>query len=98
MNDTLINLLQQIRAKTISGKRRRGKKIPSGLVDSEEVPQEEKQPGPWRQYNNFARSLNHKSSDEEDVDTTCTICKIPWIEMMNKCGDWVQWDMCDEYI
>ena len=29
---------------------------------------------------------------------TCKICKIPWIELTEKCGNWVQCAICDEYI
>ena len=58
-------------------------------VFNEEIPQEEQQPGPSRQCNNLAESLNDESSNE-DADTTCKIFRIPWIELTEKCGDWVQ--------
>ena len=46
----------------------------------------------------MVESSNDESSDEEDGGTTCKICKIPWIELTEKREDWVQCDMCDEYI
>ena len=47
----------------------------------------------------MAELSNNESSDEEDDDgTTCKICKIPWIELTEKCGDWAQGAICDEYI
>ena len=47
----------------------------------------------------MAESPNDESSDkEEDDGTTCKTCKIPWIEQTEKCRDWVQCDICDEYI
>ena len=53
-----------------------------------------------RQCNNVAESLNDESSDEEGDDyTTCVICKIPSIKLLEKCGgSWVEYDICDEYI
>ena len=99
MNKTLMNFLQKNRAEKVKGKRGRGKKISSGNVVNEETPQEEKQPDPWQQCNNLAESLNNESSDEEEDDvTTCKIFKISWIELREKCGDWVQCDICDQYI
>ena len=54
MKETLINLLQQIRAEKVwEGQRERGEKIPSGTVVNEKISDEEKQPGPSRQCNNF---------------------------------------------
>ena len=47
-----------------------GKKIPLGMVVNEEIPQEEQHPGPSRQCNNLAESLNNGSSDEEKDDGT----------------------------
>ena len=35
---------------------------------------------------------------EEDYSTTYNICKIPSIELMEKCGDWAQRDTYDECI
>ena len=68
------------------GKGRR-KKIPSGTVVNEEIPQEEQQLGPSRQCNNLAESSYVENSDEEDDGTNCKICKIPWTELTEKCGD-----------
>ena len=52
-----------------------------------------------RQYSNSSESSNDESCDEEEDDgTTCKICKIHWIELTERCGDWVQCDICDEYI
>ena len=79
--------------------RERGKKILSGTVLNEEIPQEEQHPGPSKQHNNMAESSNDESSDkEEDDGTTCKIYKIPWIELMEKCGDWFQCNICGECI
>ena len=75
-----------------------GKKIPSGMVVNKEIPQEEEQQGPSRQCNDWPETSNYESNDEEGVDTNCKICKIPWIKLREKCGDWVQCDICDEYI
>ena len=52
-----------------------------------------------RQCNNLAESSNNESCDEEEDDgtTTCKTYKIPWIELTEKCGDWVQRDICNEY-
>ena len=98
MNKTLINLLQQYTAKEL-GKRGRGKKTPSGTVINEEIPQEEEQPGLLWQCNKLAKSSNDESSDdEEDHGTTFMICKILWRELMEKCGDRVQCDICNKYI
>ena len=44
MNKTFINLLQQNRAER---KKRKGKKVPSGMVVNEEIPQEELL---WQRY------------------------------------------------
>ena len=82
MNKTLINLLHQNKAEKV-GRRGREKKIPSGTAVSEEIPQEEQQPGTLRQCNSLAKSLNDESSDEDEDDgTACKICKIPWIKLM----------------
>ena len=87
MNETLTNLLQQNRAGKVEGERGRGKKIPSGTFVNKEISQEEQQPGPPRQRNNLTESSN----DEEGVDdTTCQICKSPWLELTKKCGGWIQ--------
>ena len=80
------------------GGRGERRKIPSGTIVNEEIPPEEQQPGPSRECNNLAKSSNDESSDEEDDNTTCKTCKIRWIELMEKCEEWVQWDICDEYI
>ena len=75
------------------------KEDPSCMVVNEEIPQEEQQPGPSWQCKNLAELSNDESSVEEEGDgTTCSICKILWVELMEKCGDWVQCDICDEYI
>ena len=88
MNEALINLLQQKRAKKAGRGTGRGKKIQSGTVFNEEIPKEEQQPGPSRQWNNLGESCNDESSNEkEDGGTACKICKIPWIELTEKCGD-----------
>ena len=52
MNETLINLLQQNKADKVGG-RGRGKKMPSGTLVNEEMPQEEQPPGPSWQCNNL---------------------------------------------
>ena len=99
MSETFINLLQEKRAKKFGGKRGRGKKIPSGTAVNDEIPQEKQQPGPSRIRNNLDKSSNGESSNEEESGgTTCRICQIPRIELMEKCGYWVQFDICDEYI
>ena len=72
--------------------------MPSGTAVNEEIPQEKQQLGPWRQCNNLAESSNDDSSDEEDDDTPCKICKVPSIEITDKCKDWIQCDICDEFI
>ena len=69
----------------------------SGTAVSEKIPQQEQQPGP-SQSNDLAGSSIDESSDEEEDGTTCKICKISWIELAEKCGDWVQCDTCNEYI
>ena len=97
MNETLI-LLQQNRAENVWGQRKM-KEVPSGTgtIVNEEIPQDEKQPS--RQYNNLAESLNDESSNEQEDDVTAyKMCKTPWIELTEKCGDWVQWNICNEYI
>ena len=66
---------------------------------NKEIYQEEQQPCPLQQCNNLAESTNDGSSDEEGDDgTICKICKIPWIELTEKCRDWVQYNTCDKYI
>ena len=89
MNETFRNLLEPNRAEKVGGERGRGKKIPSGIVVNEEISQKEQQPDPLRQCNYLAESsklFHDESSDEEEDDgTTCNICKIPWIEMIEKC-------------
>ena len=69
------------------GERGNEKKIPSGKVVNEEMPQEEEQSGPWRLCNSLTESLNGESNDEED-------------ELIVKCGDWgfSEICICDEYI
>ena len=58
------------------------------MVVNEEIPQKEQQPGASWQYNNMTELLNDESSDaEEAVGTTYKICKILWIELMEKSGD-----------
>ena len=47
------------------------------MIVSEEILQEEKQPGPSRQCKKLAQSSNDESSDEEDDGTTCKVCQIP---------------------
>ena len=77
---------------------RNRKEEPSGTVVNEEIPQEDQQPGPSQQCNNLAKSSNGESSNEEEDDgTTFIICKIPWTELTEKCGDWAQCAICDEY-
>ena len=74
------------------------KRIPLGTVVNEEIPEEEQQPDLSRQCNNLAESSNDDTNNkEEDDGTTCKICKIPWIELREKCGDSVQCHICDEY-
>ena len=47
----------------------------------------------------MVESTNDEGNDEkEDDGTTCKICNIPWMELTEKCGDWVLCDLCDEYI
>ena len=72
--------------------------MPIGTVVNEEIPQEERQPGPLRQRNNLAESSNDESSDDKGDGTIRKICKIPWLEMTEKCGYWVQSEIWDEYI
>ena len=48
------------------------------------------------QCNDFAESSNDESSDEGDDRTTSKMFKIPWIELTEKCGDWVQCSICDD--
>ena len=51
-----------------------------------------------RQCNNLVESSNNESCDEEE-DNGTTICKtykISWIELTEKCGDWVQCDICND--
>ena len=51
------------------------------------------------EINNLAKWSNDESSNcEKDYGTTCIICKIRWIELKEKCGEWVQCDIWDEYI
>ena len=66
-------------------------------LPNDEIPQDEQQ-GRSQQCNNLAESLNDESRDQENCETTCKICKTPWIELIKKCGDWVQCNICDEYI
>ena len=99
MNETLINCLQKNRTEKVKEKRGMGKNISTGTIVDEKIPQEEKQPDPSQQCNNLPESSNEDSSDEEKNDgTTCKIFKIPRIKLKEKCGDWVQCDICDEYI
>ena len=60
MNETLMNLLQQNRAEKVEGKRK-WKKLPSGTVVIEKIPQEEQQPGLSRECNNLAESSYDES-------------------------------------
>ena len=77
----------------------RGKKIPSSTVVNEEIHQEEQQPGPSQECKNLAESWNDGCNvEEEDGRSTCKNCKLPWIELMEKCKGWVQFDICDKYI
>ena len=51
--------------------------------------------GQWR----ITLWSNDESRDEEKDDgSTWKICKIPRIELTKKCGDWIQWDICDKYV
>ena len=69
------------------------------MVVNKEISQEGQQPGPLPQCNNLTESSNDESSIEvEDDGSTCKVCKIPLIELTKKCGNWVQYDICDEYI
>ena len=90
MNETLINLLQQNKTVKCGGKEEMKRRYHQVRLS---MPQEEEQSGPWRLCNNLTESSNGESSDEEDDGTTCQISKIPWIELIVKCGDWVQWDI-----
>ena len=68
-------------------------------VSHEEKHQEEQQTGPSRQCDNLTESSNDESSDEKENDVTiCKTCKIPWIELKEKCGGGVQCDIYDKYI
>ena len=97
MNETLTNFLHF--GRKFGGKRGKGKKIPSGAAVNQETLQEEQHSGPSRQYNSLAESQNDKSGDKEEYDgTTCKVYKTAWIELTEKCGDWIQSDICDEYI
>ena len=79
--------------------REREKTIPSVSVFTKKIPQEKQQLGLSGQCDNLALSSNNESSDEEeDNGTTWKICKIPWIELAQQWGDWVQCDICDKYI
>ena len=99
MNETLINCLQKNRTEKVKEKRGMGKNISTGKIVDEKIPQEEKQPDLSQHCNNLPESSNEDSSDEEKNDgTTCKIFKIPRIKLKEKCGDWVQCDICDEYI
>ena len=51
-----------------------------------------------RQCNNLAELSNDDSSDDKGDGTIRKICKIPWLEMTEKCGYWVQSEIWDEYI
>ena len=93
MNKTLINLLQQNRAK-----RGREKKIPSGTVANEETPQEEQKPDPTRQCNSLAESYRRIMTAAMKRKMVAVPAQIPWIELTEKCGDWAQYNIFDEYI
>ena len=83
----------------MGGKRKRKEEIPPGTVVNEEIPQEKYYPGPLRPCNNTAEPSNDKGTNEEQDDgTTNKICKIPWKELTEKRGDWVQCNTCDKYI
>lgn len=71
--ETLINLLQQSRGEKAREKRGREKKIPSGTIVIEEIPQVEEQLRPSRQWNNLVELLNVESNDAEKDVTTCKI-------------------------
>ena len=69
------------------------------MIVSEEVSQEEQQPGQSQQcIKNLAQSSNDEEEDEGTAGIPCKIFKIPWIELTEKCGYWVQSDICNEYI
>ena len=99
INETLINLLQQNRAeKKLGGKEEEKGRYNQVRLPNDEIPEEEEQLGPSQQYNNLAESLNDESSDEKNCETTCKVCKTPWIEMTEKYRDWAQCNICDEYV
>ena len=72
--------------------------MPSGTVVNGELPQEEQEAGTLQQFNNLGKSSNGESSNEKDDGTTCKICKIPRKQLTGKCADWVQCDICVEYV
>ena len=80
------------------GEQEWGERKEDTTVVNEEIPQEEQQPGASRQCNNLVKSSNAESSDEEDDNSTCIFCKIPWIELTEKCGDWVYCNKYDQCI
>ena len=50
-----------------------------------------------QQWNNLAELSHEEGTNEEEGDgTTCKICKILCIKLVDKCGDWVQCNICDE--
>ena len=52
-----------------------------------------------RRCNNLTESSNDVTNNKEkDNGTTCKICKISSIELTDKEEDWVQCDICDQYI
>ena len=68
MNETLVNLLQQNRAKKLGREKR--KEYTTRCVSHEEKPQEEQQTVLSRKCNNLGESSNDKSSDAKENDGT----------------------------
>ena len=101
MNEILIKLLQQNRDEKVG---RGGGRWGEVEEDRESRCHQlwlsiKKQSGKLRQCNILTESSNDESSDEEEDDgTTCKICEIPWIELTEECGDWVECNICKEYI
>ena len=77
----------------------RGKKVLSSTVANEEILQEESSQA---HRGNATIWLNHRmmraAIKNETMVLPGKICKITWIELAEKCGGWIQCDICDEYI
>ena len=98
MNETLINLLPQNSAGKMDGKKEEGRRYNQVQLSIEKYF--------FRSNSQVHRSNatiwpNHQmtraATKEKLMVLPAKICRILWIELTEKCGDWDQCNICNEF-